>query len=133
MEKVHIFVRFLLIIFFGTFLKNFFNGFEISVRFCVFDTSFDFLQRKIFLGHISTYKGKQFFLEYSIWVWNTQNITLISNPLKKLHKFYTKSYKQNKLTQNSSLRETHRSQLATLKKIKAHHFYPRKEFKTPLP
>ncbi len=32
--------------FFSAFLKNFFNGFEISMKFCVFDT---------FFGHISTF------------------------------------------------------------------------------
>jgi hypothetical protein len=26
--------------FFGAFLKNFFNGFEISMKFCVFDSTF---------------------------------------------------------------------------------------------
>ncbi len=35
-EKVCISVTLLLITFFGTFFKNFFNGFEISMKFCVF-------------------------------------------------------------------------------------------------
>ncbi len=35
-EKVHIYVTFLLITFFGAFFQTFFNGFEISVKFCVF-------------------------------------------------------------------------------------------------
>ncbi len=52
MEKVHIFVMFLLITF-GTFFKNFFIGFEISMKFCIFDTFFD-LVKKIFFGHIGT-------------------------------------------------------------------------------
>jgi hypothetical protein len=38
--------------FFCTFLKYFFNGFEISVKFCVFDT---FFERKKKIGHISTF------------------------------------------------------------------------------
>jgi len=40
--------------FFGTFFKNFFNVFEISVKFCVFYTFFDFV-KKNFIGHISTF------------------------------------------------------------------------------
>jgi hypothetical protein len=36
----------LLITFFGAFSNNFFNGFEISVKFCVLDTFFDFLKKK---------------------------------------------------------------------------------------
>jgi hypothetical protein len=39
--------------FFGTFLKNFFNGFEISMKFCVF-IPFRFFQQS-FLGHISIF------------------------------------------------------------------------------
>jgi hypothetical protein len=35
-EKMHISVTLLLITFFDAFFKNFFNGFEISVKFCVF-------------------------------------------------------------------------------------------------
>ncbi len=42
--------------FFGAFLKNFFNRFEISTKFCVFETFFDFFKKKkILLGHISRY------------------------------------------------------------------------------
>jgi hypothetical protein len=32
--------------FFVHFLNTFFNGFEISVKFCVFDTFFDFFKKK---------------------------------------------------------------------------------------
>ena len=35
--------------FFGTFFQNFFNGFEISVKFCVFWHLFRFFPKKIFL------------------------------------------------------------------------------------
>jgi hypothetical protein len=45
----------LLITFFSAFFHNLFNGFEISVKFCVFDTFFDFIKKKNFLGHISTF------------------------------------------------------------------------------
>jgi hypothetical protein len=46
----------LLITFFGAFFYNFFNGFKISVKFCVFWHLFRFFQKKIFfLGHISTF------------------------------------------------------------------------------
>jgi hypothetical protein len=34
---------------------NFFNGFAISMKFCVFNTSFDFLSKKICFGYISTF------------------------------------------------------------------------------
>jgi hypothetical protein len=36
------------------FAHNFFNGLEISVKFCIFDTFFD-LKKKNLLGHISTF------------------------------------------------------------------------------
>ncbi len=38
--------------FFGKFLKNFFNGFEISMNLCVFDI---FFNKKMFFGHISIF------------------------------------------------------------------------------
>jgi hypothetical protein len=41
--------------FFCAFFHNFFNGFEISVKFCVFCLLFRFFQKKIFLGGISTF------------------------------------------------------------------------------
>ncbi len=41
--------------FVGAFFNNFFNGFEISVTFCVFWQLFGFFQKKFFLGHISTF------------------------------------------------------------------------------
>jgi hypothetical protein len=37
------------------FFYNFFNGFEISVKLCVFYIFFDFFQTKIFLGPISNF------------------------------------------------------------------------------
>jgi hypothetical protein len=50
------FVKLILrITFFGAFFHNFFNGFEISVKFRVFDTYFDFFKKKFLLGHISTF------------------------------------------------------------------------------
>jgi hypothetical protein len=42
--------------FFGTCFKNFFNGFEISVKFCVFRYLFN-LKKKNFLGHISSFSN----------------------------------------------------------------------------
>ncbi len=42
--------------FFGTFFKNFFNGFEINAKFCVFDTFFDFFQ-KMFFRSYSTFSN----------------------------------------------------------------------------
>ncbi len=41
--------------FFGAFFNNFFNGFEINVKFCVFDTFFDFFKKQFYLGHINTF------------------------------------------------------------------------------
>ena len=41
--------------FFGAFFHNFFNGFEISVKFCVFWHLFRFFKKKVFLGHISIF------------------------------------------------------------------------------
>ncbi len=40
---------------FCAFFNNFFNGFEISVKFCVFDIFFDFFKTNFFKGHISTF------------------------------------------------------------------------------
>jgi hypothetical protein len=40
--------------FFGAFFHNFFNGFKISVKFCVFNAFFDFFEKKIFFCHIGT-------------------------------------------------------------------------------
>jgi hypothetical protein len=37
------------------FFNNFFNGFEISVNSAFFDTHIEFLNKKFFLGHISTF------------------------------------------------------------------------------
>jgi hypothetical protein len=34
--------------FYVTFYKNFFNEFEINVKFCVFDTFFDFKKKNVF-------------------------------------------------------------------------------------
>jgi hypothetical protein len=53
--------------FYVTFYKNFFNEFEINVKFCVFDTFFDLKKKKCFLGHVSTFKknGKPFFKNMS--------------------------------------------------------------------
>jgi hypothetical protein len=34
---------------FGAFFQNFFNGFESIVKFCVFDTHIEFLNKKVFL------------------------------------------------------------------------------------
>jgi hypothetical protein len=45
----------LLITFVCAFFNNFFNGFEISVKFCVFWHLFGFFQQNIFLGHICTF------------------------------------------------------------------------------
>jgi hypothetical protein len=47
-EKVHFSVTFLLITFFCKFFQNFFNGFEISVKFWVFWHLFQFFQKRIF-------------------------------------------------------------------------------------
>jgi hypothetical protein len=41
--------------FFWCIFYKFFNGFEISVKFCVFDIFFDFFQQNFFGGHISTF------------------------------------------------------------------------------
>jgi hypothetical protein len=41
--------------FFGAFFKNFFNGFEISVKFCVFDTHLVFLSLKDLFALIRTF------------------------------------------------------------------------------
>ncbi len=48
-EKVHIFVTFLLITIFGYTFQDFFNGFGISVKFCVFLYLFDFFNKIFFL------------------------------------------------------------------------------------
>jgi hypothetical protein len=60
--------------FFGTFLKTFLIGFEISVKFCVFDTHIEFLKKTLFLlffaffltlnanGHEMAQKTKKHFL-----------------------------------------------------------------------
>ncbi len=47
--KVHISVTFLLTTSLGAFFHNFFNGFEISVKFCVFYTHHEFFNRNFFL------------------------------------------------------------------------------------
>ncbi len=54
-KKVHISVTFLLITFFGAFFQTFFNGFDISVKFCVFLTHIEFLEEKFFFALFSTF------------------------------------------------------------------------------
>jgi hypothetical protein len=41
--------------FFGSFFQNFFNGFEISVKFCVFDTHIEFLNKNVFLAFFALF------------------------------------------------------------------------------
>jgi hypothetical protein len=41
--------------FFCAFFKNFFDRFEISVKFCVFYTNFEFLKEKKFFALIGTF------------------------------------------------------------------------------
>ncbi len=41
--------------FFGAFFRHFFNGFEISVKFCVFDAHIEFLNKKKIFALISTF------------------------------------------------------------------------------
>jgi len=40
---------------FGTFFKNFFNGFEMSVKFCVFDTHIEVLKENLSFDHTSNF------------------------------------------------------------------------------
>ncbi len=57
----------LLITFFGAFFQNFFNGFEISVKFCVFYIFLDFFGEKFFLVIFDTFfafSKKKFFVSY---------------------------------------------------------------------
>jgi hypothetical protein len=41
--------------FFCAFFQNFFNGFEISVKFCIFGTHIEFLNEKFFLLLLALY------------------------------------------------------------------------------
>jgi hypothetical protein len=45
----------LYITFFGGFFNKFFNGFEISMKFCVFQHLFLIKKKEVVLGHISRY------------------------------------------------------------------------------
>ncbi len=52
---VPFFVVFCVYLLLGAFLKAGINEFEISIKFCVFDTHNDIFQEKNFLGHTSTH------------------------------------------------------------------------------
>ncbi len=41
--------------YFGAFFQNFFNGFEISMKFWVFDAHIEFFNEKIFFSLLSTF------------------------------------------------------------------------------
>ncbi len=77
-NKVHFSVTLLLIIFFGTFFQNFSNGFEISVKFCVFWHLFWFCHKIFFMSYLYFFRtltanaqetaqknGKSFFMNVS--------------------------------------------------------------------
>ncbi len=88
----------LLITFFDAFFHNFFNGFEISVKFCVLDTFFDFFKKNFFqviLVLFSNFEAKRAKIgskNQKTYLVNVSQISIL-HPSKGLYSLFSKKDK----------------------------------------